>query len=124
MTRTGFAGAPVTDDDEAIAKALEEVSIPALMCSLVHMTGDPSFIRGEIQPRLAMSLDIQSGMPDDDRGEMRRRALPVIAAYRDSGCEPVELSTELLQEMMGFLGRRPVDGRLAGLFFDDLQFGG
>ena len=29
-----------------------------------------------------------------------------------------------LQEMMGFLGRRPVEGQLAGLFFDDLQFEG
>ena len=124
MTRNRFAGEPFMDDDDAIAKALEEVSVPALMCSLVHMTGDLSFIRGEIQPRIAMSLDIQSGMSNDDRAEMRRRALPVIAAYRDSGCEPVALSTETLQEMMGFLGRRPVDGRLAGLFFDDLQFEG
>jgi len=124
MTRNRFAGEPFTDDDDAIAKALAEVSIPALMCSLVHMTGDPSFIRGDIRPRIAMSLDVQSGMPDDDRAEVRRRALPVIAAYRDSGCEPVELSKELLQEMMGFLGCRPVDGRLAGLFFDDLQFEG
>ena len=30
----------------------------------------------------------------------------------------------LLQEMMGFLGRRPVEGQLAGLLFDDLQFEG
>ncbi|HEX4162735.1 MAG TPA: NAD(P)/FAD-dependent oxidoreductase [Acidimicrobiales bacterium] len=124
MTRNRFAGAPFTDDDDAIAKALEDVSIPALMCSLVHMTGDPSFIRGDIQPRTAMSLDIQSGMSDNDRADVRRRALPAIAAYRDSGCEPVALPTELLQEMMAFLGRRPVDGRLSGLFFDDLQFEG
>jgi 4-hydroxyacetophenone monooxygenase len=124
MTRNRFAGEPFTDDNAAIAKALEEVSIPALMCSLVHMTGDASFIRGDIRPRLAMSLDIQSGIPEDDRAEVRRRALPVIAAYRDSGCEPAELPTELLREMMEFLGCRAVEGRLAGLFFDDLQFEG
>src|SRR6185312_12091019 len=104
MTRNRFAGEPFTDDDDAIAKALADVSIPALMCSLVHMSGDPSFIRGDIRPRIAMSLDVQSGMPDEEREEMRRRALPVLAAYRDSGCEPVDLSTELLQEMMEFLG--------------------
>ena len=46
MTRNRFAGEPFTDDDDAIAKALEEVSIPALMCSLVHMTGDPSWYPG------------------------------------------------------------------------------
>ncbi len=125
MTRNRFAGEPFTDDDDVIAKALEEVSIPALLCSLVHMTGDPEWIRGDIRPRLAMSLDIQSGMSADDKAEVRRRALPALAAYRDSGCEPVELPTELLQEMMAFLGCRPVvDGRLAGLFLDDLQFEG
>jgi 4-hydroxyacetophenone monooxygenase len=48
----------------------------------------------------------------------------VIAAYRDDGCVPVPLSRDLLQEMMSFLGRRPVEGALAGLFFDDLQFEG
>ena len=42
MTRNRFAGEPFEDGDEAIARALEEVSVPALMCSLVHMTGDPS----------------------------------------------------------------------------------
>jgi len=124
VTRNRFAGVPFEDSDEAIARALEDVSVPALMCALVHMSGDPSWVRGGIQPNVAMSLDIQGGMSKGERAEVRRRALSVIAAYRDNGCVPVELSRELLQEMMGFLGRRPVEGQLAGLFFDDLQFEG
>ncbi len=119
-----FAGAPFEDNDEAIVAALEDVSIPALMCSLVHMSGDPSWVRGEIQPNVAISLDIQGAMSPEDMAEVRRRALPAIAAYRDNGCVPAELSREILQEMMGFLGRRPVEGQLAGLLFDDLQFEG
>ena len=91
MTRNRFAGEPFEDGDEAIARALEEVSIPALMCSLVHMSGDPSWCRGDIRPRAAVSLDIQSGLSEEDKAEVRRRALPVIAAYRDGGCQPVEL---------------------------------
>ncbi len=39
--RNPHAGRPFHDDDAAIAKALEDASIPALSCSLVHMTGDP-----------------------------------------------------------------------------------
>ena len=42
-TRNPHAGEPFLDDDEAIAAALEDVSVPALLCSLVHMTGDPSW---------------------------------------------------------------------------------
>jgi 4-hydroxyacetophenone monooxygenase len=124
MTRNPHAGEPFTDDDAAIAAALADVSVPALLCSLVHMTGDPSWIRGDIRPRVAMSLDIQSAMPADEQAEVRRLARPAIAAYRDGGCRPHGLSRELLQEMMSFLGCRPVEGRLAGLFFDDLQFDG
>ncbi len=124
MTRNRFAGEPFEDGDDVIAEALEDVSIPALMCSLVHMSGDPSWVRGAIQPNVGASLDIQGAMPEEDMADVRRRALPVIAAYRDHGCVPVPVSQDLLQEMMGFLGRRPVEGSLAGLFFDDLQFEG
>ena len=124
MTRHRFAGEPFDDADDVIAGALEEMSIPALMCSLVHMTGDPSWVRGEVQPRPGGILDIQCGMPEDDRARVRELALPAIAAYREGGCVPAELPPELLREMMAFLGCRPVEGRLAGLFFDDLQFEG
>jgi hypothetical protein len=31
----------VTDDDAAIASAFEDLSVPTLMLSLVHVTGDP-----------------------------------------------------------------------------------
>ncbi len=124
MTRNRFAGEPFEEDDEAIARALQEVSVPALMCSLVHMSGDPSWIRGDIQPNVGMSLDIQGAMSEEDMAEVRSRAIPVIAAYRDGGCVPVDLSRDLLLEMMSFLGRRQVEDRLAGLLFDDLQFEG
>ena len=124
VTRNRFDGEPFEDEDEVIARALEEMSIPALLCSLVHMTGDPSWVRSDIQPNVSASLDIQGGMSEEDMAEVRRRALPVIAAYRDNGCTPVPLSWDLLQEMMSFLGRRPVGGPLEGLLFDDLQFEG
>ena len=48
--RNPHAGLPFTDDDAAIAAALEDVSIPALLCSMVHITGDPSWIRGDLRP--------------------------------------------------------------------------
>jgi 4-hydroxyacetophenone monooxygenase len=127
-TRNPHAGEPFTatdaHTDAAIAAALEDVSVPALLCSLVHMTGDPSWIRGNLRPAVANSLDFQSGMAPEALAEVRKRALPVIAAYRDGGCEPHPLSRELLAEMMDFLGCRPVEGSLQGMFFDDLQFDG
>ena len=123
-TGNPHAGEPFTDDDAVIAAALEDVSVPALLCSLVHMTGDPSWIRGDVRPPVALSFDIQSGLPPDQRADVRRRALPAIAAYRDAGCVPHELPPALLLEMMSFLGCRPVEGRIADFFLEDLHFDG
>jgi 4-hydroxyacetophenone monooxygenase len=125
MTRNAHAGEPIRDPDSTIATALRDCSVPALLCSLVHMTGEPAWIRGEIRPRISFGLDFQCGISPEDQAEIRLRALPTIAAYRDGGCVPHVLSRELQLEMMSFLGCRAVEeGRLADLFFDDLQFEG
>ena len=84
MKRNPHAGEPFADAESVIRAALEDCSIPALLCSLVHMTGDPAWIRGDIRPRVSMSLDIQCGMSEDEQAEIRRQALPYIAAYRDT----------------------------------------
>ena len=71
-----------------------------------------------------MSMDVQSGIPADEQVEVRRRALPAVAAYATEGASRTSwIATSCRDD--GFLGCRPVeDGRLAGLFFDDLQFAG
>ena len=48
--RNPHAGQPFTTSDEQIAEALLDVSIPTLMLSLVHMSGDPELIRGDLKP--------------------------------------------------------------------------
>lgn len=45
MSTNPYAGQPFTSSDGEIAAALEQVSIPTLLLSLVHITGDPRFIR-------------------------------------------------------------------------------
>ena len=125
LGRNPHAGEPFTDDDAAIEKALEDVSIPALLCSLVHMTGDLSWIRDpEIRPQASVLNDYQSGMPDELRAEARRRALPAIAKYRDGGCVPYVPPPEVVEEMMDFLACAAVDRAAAPMFIDDLHLDG
>ena len=62
----------------------------------------------------------QAGMPPNEMAEIRSEAVPVIAAYRDSGCEPHALSRELLVEMMTFLSCEPLSDRLAELMLFDM----
>jgi 4-hydroxyacetophenone monooxygenase len=122
--RNRHAGVPFTDDDRTIARAIEDVSVPALLCSLVHMTGDASWIRVWPLPSPASPSAFQCGLSDEHQAEARRRALPVIAAYRDAGCEPCDLSRGLLLEMMAFLACGPVEGRILPMLFEDMQFDG
>ena len=123
--RNPHAGTPFDDSDEVIAAALEDVCVPALMCSMVHMTGDPSWIRGEIRPRSAILNDYVSGLTADEQAEVRARALPAIAAWRDAGCpEPSTPSRELVKEMMDFMAAAPVDPAVVDMFADDLHLDG
>lgn len=123
-TRNPHAGAPFDDDDEAIAAALAEVNVPSLLCSLVHMTGDPAWIRGRQLPSMASAMDYQCGLSAEEQDEIRRQAVPVVAAYRDGGCEPRPLSDDLLLEMMSFLATKPLEGRIVPMMFEDMQFEG
>src|SRR5690349_22450335 len=80
------AGLPITDDDATIAAALEDVSVPTLLVSMVHLTGDPSWIRGDLRPAGIYLNEVQGFMSPEDQAEARRRALAAIVAYRDGGC--------------------------------------
>ena len=123
--RNPHVGAPFTDDDAAIAAALEDVSVPVLLCSLVHMTGDPSWIRDVSLPRMPGTMDLQGGLDDDVLADLRRRAVPAIAAYRDGGCVPHELPEDVVVEMFAFLAGTPLDEDvMVPMFVEDMQFDG
>jgi 4-hydroxyacetophenone monooxygenase len=123
--RNPHSGVPFDDDDATIERALEDVSIPALQCSLVHLTGDPSWIRTELRPQGSMLNEYQGYMPEEMKVEVRRRALPAIVQYRDGGCVlPAPPSPEILREMMEFLACTPVPEEVAEMFLEDLHLDG
>lgn len=122
--RNPHAGQPFTDDDVAIASALEDVSVPVLLCSLVHMTGDPTWIRGRTLTRGPSMVDFQIGMSTQDQADVRRRAVPVIAAYRQAGCQPADLPGDVLEELMTFMAAAPIEPRLAAMMGEDMRFAG
>ncbi len=122
--RSPHAGEAFSDEDAEIVAALEDVAIPALLCSLVHMTGDPSWVRERTLRQLPSAADYQCGLTAAEQADIRRRAQPVISAYREGGCVPVPPSDELLHEMMSFLAGKPLVGRLGAMMFEDMQFAG
>ena len=117
-------GRPFDDSEAAVAAALQEVSAPVLLCSLVHMTGDPSWIRGKRRPRNSGPTTLDGAMPPEEQAAVRRDALPAVLAWREAGYPVHRPSNELQAEMMEFLAAGPVAPEVVELMLFDLQFDG
>jgi 4-hydroxyacetophenone monooxygenase len=123
--RNPHAGQLFTTSDVQIAEALLDVSIPTLMLSLVHMSGDPSLIRGELKPAGLFLNEVQGYMSEEDKAAVRKIALEVIADYRDRGCpEPEPIGAELLQEMMQWLVCEPVPPEYVPMLLEEMELDG
>ena len=123
--RSRFAGVPITDDDAGIVAALTEVSIPTLLMSMVHMTGDPRYLRWEHVPAGIYLNEVQGFMDPDAQQAVRDEALRVIAAYRDGGCvlsDPPDPA--LLHEMMQVLVASEVPEEYVPLILEELELDG
>lgn len=122
--RNRYAGEPFTTADAEIAAALEQVSIPTLLLSCVHITGDPRFIRDFRQNGIFLN-EIQGFMSEEDKARARAEALPVIIDYRDRGCpQPAPLPAELVKEMMDWAACETVPDAYLGLLSEELDLDG
>ena len=75
--RSLYSGEPFTTSTPEIAAALKDVSIPTLLLSLVHITGDPRFIRDFKQMGIFLN-EVQGFMSEEDKARARAEALSVI----------------------------------------------
>ncbi|WP_420110153.1 flavin-containing monooxygenase [Mycolicibacter arupensis] len=122
--RNRYAGEPFTTADSEIAAALEHVSIPTLLLSCVHITGDPRFIRDFRQNGIFLN-EIQGFMSEDDKARARAEALQVIVDYRDRGCpQPAPLPPGLVKEMMDWAACETVPDAYLGLLAEELDLEG
>ncbi len=122
--RSRYAGQPFTTPTADIAAALEQVSIPTLLLSLVHITGDPRFVR-EFKPAGIFLNEVQGFMSEDDKTRARSAALQVITGYRDRGCpEPAPLPRELVREMLDWAVCEPVPDDYLTLLSEEMDLDG
>ena len=122
--RSRYAGRPFTTSTAEIVAALEDVSIPTLLLSLVHITGDPRFIR-DFKPMGIFLNEIQGFMSEEDKARARAAALPVLTDYRDRGCpEPNPLSLELIREMMDWAACEHVTDDHLPLILEEMDIDG
>jgi 4-hydroxyacetophenone monooxygenase len=120
-----YRGQPITDDDETIAAMLEDLSVPTLLASLVHLTGDRSILQGELRPAGIYLNEVQGFMTPEDQAAARAFALEKIIEYRDGGCVlPPPPSPEVVREIMEFLVCGPIPDEYIPLMLEELALDG
>lgn len=81
-------GLPFHDPDDVIRAAIDEASVPALLMSMVHMTGDLGLLDELPRPSMLIAMDLHGAMSEADKQAVRDRAFDVARDYRDRGCPP------------------------------------
>jgi 4-hydroxyacetophenone monooxygenase len=119
------AAQPITEDDAFLAKALEGASIPTLMMSLVHLTGDARLLDGPIRPGPVVMGELQGSLSEDDKAAVRAEALRALRSYRDRGCRlPPPPSPETIRRMMSFMVGQPVPAEYVPMMLEEMALDG
>jgi len=125
MTGTVQPRFDIPDDDELIASALQDASIPTLMMSMIHMSGDAGLLEGTIRPAGVFINEYQGYMSEEDKAAVRTSALQVIKAFRDSGCQlPPAPSADTIHRMMNFIVAGEVPQDYVPMMLEEMELDG
>ena len=116
----------ITASNEEIARALEQASIPTLMMSMIHMSGDASCLDGPIKPGTAMLNESQGFMSEEDKATVRKQALKVIADYRDRGCKMgASPDAKTIKRMLNFIvGEEKIGEDYVDMMMEEMALAG
>ncbi|MFK8020607.1 MAG: flavin-containing monooxygenase [Pseudomonadales bacterium] len=94
---------PSVPNSEFLNKALNDASAPALLMSIIHMTGDTSVLQGDIHPQRPMMMDIQCGLSEEEQAKVRQRVLDCITqGTAASPTAEAALTDETIAQMLAF----------------------
>lgn len=112
---------PITEDDAFLADALAHASIPTLLMSIVHLTGDATLLAGPIRPQQTMPGDVGGGLSEADSATVRALALDALRAYRERGCTlPAPPSPASIRAMMSFMVGDTVPDEYVPMFLEEM----
>ena len=115
----------IPDDDAVIEKALEDASIPTLMMSMIHMSGDARLLDEEIRPTGVFINEYQGYMSEEAKATVRAQALEVIKAFRDGGCQlPPPPDAKTVHRMMNFLVAAEVAEEYVPMMLEEMELDG
>jgi 4-hydroxyacetophenone monooxygenase len=116
-------GLPFDDSDDIIRAAVTHASVPALLMSMVHMTGDLGLLEELPGPFMLIAMDLQGAMNEADKQLVRDRAFDVIRDYRDRGCPaPFVPDAEQMRLMLHVMSAGQVTEEYIDYVAADLRF--
>jgi 4-hydroxyacetophenone monooxygenase len=108
-----------------IDEALAQAHLPALLMSLVHLTGDAGILTPERRPVYDMVADpALGGFSEAIRSDIRDRARTAIEAHLAGAPLPPPPSAETVQRMMDWLAGMDIPPHYAPFLTDELQLTG
>ena len=115
----------ITATDAELERMLAGASVPALIMSLVHLTGDVSVLRGDIRPKKPLINEYHGGLSEEQNARVRGLALTALKDYRDRGCTlPPAPSAERVLEMMNFIAGEQVADEYVPMMLEELALDG
>lgn len=116
---------PITEDDAFLERVLERASIPTLMMSLVHLTGDTSLLDGPVRPATAVMGEVDGGLTEDAKAAVRAQALAALRAWRErGGTLPPPPSRDTIRRMMSFMVGQEVPEEYVPMMLEELALDG
>ena len=112
--------APITENDAAIAAAIEQAHLPSLIASLVHITGDESLVTGEIKPVYDFFGDGQGALTPEQMASTKAKALAALRDLRDGKAKVAPLSTGTVHKIMSFVAGAPIPERYIAFLEEEL----
>ncbi len=114
----------ITEDDAAIAEALETANIPTLMMSIIHLTGDASILDGDIRPVGVRFPELNGFMEDEKKARVRAMALDALKAYRDGRPLPPPPADATVRRMADFLTGTPIAEEYLPMLLEEMALDG
>jgi 4-hydroxyacetophenone monooxygenase len=116
---------PIAESDSQIREALESASIPALMASMVHLTGDASLLDGPVRPQRAVLGESQGFLTQEQKASVRSHALAALVAYRDRGATlPHQPDGPTIRRMMSFVVGEEVPDEYVPMMLEEMALDG
>ena len=108
-----------------IDEALAQAHLPALLMSLVHLTGDAGLLTPERRPIYDMLADpALGGFSAAIQSDIRERARTAIEAHLAGAPLPPPPSPETVQRMMDWIAGADIPAQYAPFLTDELQLTG